>query len=87
MPTVHSVSDITNILSGIIKNEPTFQEVWVTGKVSVDLSYQEFFGSVIGKTRLGVSYLVATLLCSDRCWFREIELLVNGKITLYASQQ
>ena len=36
MPTVYSVSEITNILSGIIKNEPTFQEVSVTGRVSVD---------------------------------------------------
>ena len=36
MPIVYSVSDITSILSGIIKNEPTLQEVSVTGKVSVD---------------------------------------------------
>ena len=36
MPTVYNVSDITRILSGIIKNEPALQEVSVTGKVSVD---------------------------------------------------
>ena len=33
MPTVHSVSDITRILSGIIQNEPALQKVWVHGKI------------------------------------------------------
>ena len=48
MPNVYNVSEITNILSGIIKNEDTLQDISVTGKVSVDnrpdvffLSYEE----------------------------------------------
>ena len=49
MPKVYSVSDITNILSGIIKNEPTFQEVSVTGKVSVDNRLDVFFLSHKGE--------------------------------------
>ena len=38
MQDAHSVSNITNILSGIIRNEPTLQNVWVHGKVSPPLS-------------------------------------------------
>ena len=34
MPTVHSVSDITNILSGIIQSESILQDVSVQGEVS-----------------------------------------------------
>ena len=36
MSTVHNVSDITNILSGIIQSEPILQDVRVQGEVSVD---------------------------------------------------
>ena len=43
MPTVYNVSDITRILSGIIKNEPALQEVSVTGKVSVGGPSSVFF--------------------------------------------
>lgn len=38
MQDVHSVSNITNILLTIIKNEPTLQNVWVHGKISPPLS-------------------------------------------------
>ena len=38
MQDTHSVSNITNILSTIIRNEPTLQNVWVHGKVSPPLS-------------------------------------------------
>ena len=38
-----SVSDITSILSGIIKNEPTLQKVRVQGRVSVDGPQNVFF--------------------------------------------
>ena len=43
MSTVHSVSEITNILSGIIKNESTLQKVRVQGSVSVDGPKNVFF--------------------------------------------
>ena len=33
MSTVHSVSDITNILSGIIQDQSTLQGVWIRGKI------------------------------------------------------
>ena len=84
MPTVHSVSDITNILSGIIKNEPTFQEVSVTGEVSVDnLPGVFWLSDRENKIRCfipgGNIAMFRPLLVSGN------KVAVNGKITLYAS--
>ena len=49
MPIDRSVSDITRILSGIIKNEDTLQDVSVTGEVSVDHRPDVFFLNHEGK--------------------------------------
>jgi uncharacterized coiled-coil DUF342 family protein len=81
MSIVHSVSDITSILSGIIQNEPDLQNVWVTGEVSVD--------------RWGVFFLIhegKKIRCfipgGNIAMFRPLlvsgnKVAVNGKITLY----
>ena len=83
MSIVHSVSDITSILSGIIQNEPDLQNVWVTGEVSVD-RWDVFFLIHEGrKIRCfipdGNIAMFRPLLVSGN------KVAVNGKITLYAS--
>ena len=82
MPNVYTVSAIGNKLSGIIKNESTFQEVSVTGKVSVD-------------NLLGVFWLTDAenkIRCfipgNKRAKFgslleAENTVVVNGRITLF----
>ena len=83
MPKVYSVSHITRILSGIIKNEPTFQEVSVTGKVSVDnLPGVFWLSDEENKIRCFIpggstSQFGPLLTVGNR-------VVVNGKITLYA---
>ena len=83
MPNFHSVSDITNILSGIIKNEPTLREVSVTGKVSMDNRTDVFFLSHEGKKIRcfipggNTSQFGSLLTAGNR-------VVVTGKITLYA---
>ncbi len=42
MSTVHSVSEITNILSTIIQNQSTLQDVWVHGKISRKIQKQGY---------------------------------------------
>lgn len=58
MSTVHSVSDITNILSSIIQN-PILQDVKVQGEILVDGPPNAFFLRN-GGIDLDVSYQVAT---------------------------
>ena len=93
MPTVHSVSDITTILSGVIQDQSTLQNVWVHGKVSPPLSDP---GTLPGYFKLkdanngGESIecvifqenapLLAGLLVGDN-------VLVKGRISLHRATQ
>ncbi len=92
MSTVHSVSDITNILSTIIQEEPTLQEVWVHGKVSPlpsdseisrggfklkDANSNEEIECVIFEENAD---LLADLLIGDN-------VLVKGRISLHRSNK
>ena len=93
MPTVHSVSDITTILSGVIQDQSTLQNVWVHGKVSPPLSDP---GTLPGHFKLEDAnsggrfiecvifpenaHLLAGLLVGDN-------VLVKGRISLHRATQ
>ena len=82
MPNFYNVSDITSILSVIIKNEDTFQEVLVKGKVSVDNRPDVFFLIHGGKKIRcfipgGKTFQFGPLLQTGNT------VVVNGIITLF----
>ena len=92
MPNVHSVSNITNILSTIIKTEDTLQGIWVYGKVLPlssdfeisrggfllkDANSNEEIECVIFEEN---AHLFADLLVGDN-------VLVKGRISLHRSDK
>ena len=90
---VHSVSAITSILSGIIKNKDTLQGVWVHGKISPPLSDSgilpgyfkledvnnsgKFIECVIFEEN---AHILADLLVGDN-------VLVKGRISLHRASK
>ena len=92
MSTVHSVSDITNILSTTIQDQPTLQDVWVHGEVSQKTSsqgYQHYFfmlenakngdkiECVIYKKNAHLFKVISTI---------QDDVVVKGRIVLFASK-
>ena len=71
MPNVYNVSEITNILSGIIQDQ-SLQDVKVQGEVLVGGPSSVFFLSHAGK-KLVVLCLVAKYLNSNLYWQQEIQ--------------
>lgn len=82
MLTVHSVSDLTGILSNIIQNEPTFRDVWVWGEVSMD-EFSDTFTLTDGEKKLKCFMPSGTRNKFRHLLIEGQKVAVSGKIKLF----